>query len=128
MHFQKPQAPPGHHQGTAMLSFSCLSLGISILLQRVADLLRVGYPRIELSKLAIFLVCLKGELGHALRQQLRPKRDGIIFISRKLSITVCYQINKIFLHLPLLAFETNYFTLECHKCGCLCQLSLKCLA
>lgn len=49
-------APSGHQHASG----PCLS---PILLQRVADLLRVGYSWTELSKLATFLVCLKRQNG-----------------------------------------------------------------
>lgn len=87
-------APSGHGHASHL----CLSLRISILLQRVADSLRVGYPWIELSELAIFLLGLKGKMGQALKQQPRPQRDG----AGKSVITACYQINKIFFKLILI--------------------------
>lgn len=105
-------APSGHQHA----SVPCLSPS-SILLQKVADLLRVGYSWIELSKLATFLVRLKGKVGHALRQQLGPKRDATMFVAEKWFITVCYHIEKIFSIFFLITIwnnlavkGTNYFT------------------
>lgn len=81
-------APSGHQHA----SVQCLS---PILVQKVADLLRVGYSWSELSELATFLVCLNGKMGHMLRQQLRPKRDAMMFVADKRLITACYHIKEI---------------------------------
>lgn len=88
-------APLGHEHASAP-SLSPASR----LLQKVADLLWVGYSWIELSKLATFLVCLKGKMGHGLQQQLRPKRDAMMFTAEKLFIAVVITCRKYFLIFP----------------------------
>lgn len=102
-------APSGHERASA----PSLSPA-SPLLRKVADLLWVGYSWSELSKLATFLVCLKGKMGHRLRQQPRPKRDAMMFI-----IHCCYHAitcRKYFLIFLIIIWNnltvngTNYFT------------------
>lgn len=105
--FSGPWAPPGHHQGTNMpVFFVCHRF--SILLQKVADVLRAAYSWIELSKLAAFLVSLKGKIGHVRRQQLRPKRDAMMFGAEKLFITVCCHVEKIFSDFSSLPSEITW--------------------
>lgn len=50
-------------------------------------------------------------MGHMLRQQLRPKRDAMMFVADKRLITACYHIKKnIIMRNDLAVMETNYFT------------------
>lgn len=72
-------APSGHQHASVL----CLS---PILLQKVADVRGVGCSWSELSKLATFLLRLKGKMGHTVRQQLGPKRDATNLVVRNDSL------------------------------------------